>query len=1036
MNFMSYDCFISYSSSDLRIAEELHGQLCNEGFNCWFDKARLAPGFDWHREVEEGCESSRVVLPILTPRWGLSEWTKFETYGAEVIIPLVFEGTWADVTTPPLESYQAEKIELTSLETVAWTRLFRAIRRCLAQTMPQKVTRVAHLRYRANDYFVGREKELIRIHEELHRKPRAVLTQGRVRAISAMGGAGKTTLARQYAEKFWKCYPQMFWVNCRLGFESQFAHIHDMLFPDRAHVGMQDTEKAVTAFRALHAHDPRLLILDNAESETSIMSWIPKAGGCHTLITSRYANWSAAIKAVQLDVLEKEPAMRLIWQRSGHLALGSEYSTCEQLVERVGYLPLALEQAAAYIEQQGEGFGLSDYLRLYDAATLELLSIGALGSTEYPDSVITTWKPTVDKLKLGARTILKVLSFFAATPVPTKLVVDAAPTLFEIAKDIDGTHSLSALGNDEVWIRSELTQLKAYSLLRSDGVTCSLHPLLQLVERLSLKPLERDKLLSQAIQVLIETSPEANWRPESRASWELLSPHAEQLLLHQRNGHQSPNADLLDRLGDAYAARGLDERAVVFYRDAWRSMRESLGAEDTKTLSVLHSLAFYLAKTGQVQEAEPLQRELVEIRERLSGRDHHDTIGEMHNLAFVLHHAGKRVNTIELLRKVIEGYKKAVGPTHRDTLTAVQDLGVDLGQDGKHLEAESLLKEALAGYEDTVGTDDIDTLRTLTNLGTLYEAMGNTHAAEEYLEKATKAYERLLGEEHPATLGAMTAYTNFLGRRGLIEQAEPRYQRILAIRERVQGLEHDDTLIALNNVGWVLHAKGDLSAAETIFSRALEARERVSGSEHHQTLNIVHNLAALFEAKGDFEKAEQLHFRVLASRRERVLGGDHPETLSTMTSLIDVLAKAGRNDEADSLRHEYVRRVADHEVSLPPLTLRQAALELYRCGDYARAEKLYERILHAGFEVADTHGHLARVFLTVGREREARTEVELAEQHLAEGKPYLTQRVRYFQVLFGLLDGDVPTNALLALKQELGRPDVFMEWDLGPCWNI
>ena len=52
----SYDLFISYRSNDLPIAERLHGRLTREGFHVWFDKARLAPGFNWHREIEAGCE--------------------------------------------------------------------------------------------------------------------------------------------------------------------------------------------------------------------------------------------------------------------------------------------------------------------------------------------------------------------------------------------------------------------------------------------------------------------------------------------------------------------------------------------------------------------------------------------------------------------------------------------------------------------------------------------------------------------------------------------------------------------------------------------------------------------------------------------------------------------------------------------------------------------------------------------------------------------------------------------------------------------
>jgi hypothetical protein len=57
----------------------------------WPDFDQATPGT---KEIEEGCESSRVIVPLLTPNWGISEWTRHETYGAEFVIPLVVEGRW------------------------------------------------------------------------------------------------------------------------------------------------------------------------------------------------------------------------------------------------------------------------------------------------------------------------------------------------------------------------------------------------------------------------------------------------------------------------------------------------------------------------------------------------------------------------------------------------------------------------------------------------------------------------------------------------------------------------------------------------------------------------------------------------------------------------------------------------------------------------------------------------------------------------------------------------------------------------------
>ena len=292
---MAYDCFLSYASRDLARAEAIHARLTGADFTVWFDKARLQPGYDWHHEIEEGCENSRVVLPLLTPSWKKSDWTRYETYGAEAVIPLLVEGEWAEVSTPPLTPFQIFCVSIPSSHEADWQRPFSSIRELCARAAPQKAERVQHLRYRPTACFVGREKELDEIHEKLFTNPTAALTQGHVEAIAAMGGVGKTTLARQYAEKFWRCYPQMFWADCRRGLETEFAAIHDILRPEPVYAALSHKEKAgwVRYEFSQSANRPRrLLILDNAEDEDSVLDWIPKTGNCHTLITSRFTGWT------------------------------------------------------------------------------------------------------------------------------------------------------------------------------------------------------------------------------------------------------------------------------------------------------------------------------------------------------------------------------------------------------------------------------------------------------------------------------------------------------------------------------------------------------------------------------------------------------------------------------------------------------------------------------------------------------------------------------------------------------------------------
>ena len=264
--------FISYASPDLARAEALQARLVAAGFSVWFDRARLNPGCDWHKEIEAGCEAARVILPLLTPHWQKSEWTKYETYASPAVIPILAQGTRAEVLTPPLRHLHAPVLDPLTAGEAEWQALIAAIRTKLAEPVADRLPFLLRLPHEANRFFRGREAEMNRLHEALHPGPIATPSQGLVWAISGLGGVGKTTLANEYVRRFRRPYPQIIWVDVRPGYQAQFAAAFrpDVSGPRTCRTSRTLEEGQARVRDVLREPRDRLLVLDNVADEASV----------------------------------------------------------------------------------------------------------------------------------------------------------------------------------------------------------------------------------------------------------------------------------------------------------------------------------------------------------------------------------------------------------------------------------------------------------------------------------------------------------------------------------------------------------------------------------------------------------------------------------------------------------------------------------------------------------------------------------------------------------------------------------------------
>ncbi len=255
--------------------------------------------------------------------------------------------------------------------------------------------RVWNIPYQHNPFFIGRKELLSRLRKQLRKGQKAALSQPQ--AMCGLGGIGKTQIAVQYAYEHCDEYQAVFWARAESheALTSSFVEIAGLLdLPQKDEKDQTITVQAVK--RWLQDNNGWLLILDNADEPKVVHEFLPTKFDGHILLTTRAQALGGLAQRIEVDSFTPELGALFLLRRAMLIAadgalddtVQSDREVAIKISEELGGLPLALDQAGAYIEETG--CHLAKYLERYQSQRAKLLQRRDSNS-DYPASVATTW---------------------------------------------------------------------------------------------------------------------------------------------------------------------------------------------------------------------------------------------------------------------------------------------------------------------------------------------------------------------------------------------------------------------------------------------------------------------------------------------------------------------------------------------------------------------------------------------------------------------------------------------------------------------
>jgi len=685
-------------------------------------------------------------------------------------------------------------------------------------------------------------------------------------ALVGLGGAGKSTLARQYARiqrasLVWQINAETS-DSLKHSFEN-LAHALIRTEEDKKTLrsiedinnAREKDEKEIQFVRERLKSQPTwLLIYDNVVKFTDIQPYFPHDanvwGNGKIILTTQDAtiqNNTHVNHVIQIGELDQNQKfnlfLKIITHGNTHPLALAQNEEAKKFLNEIPSFPLDVVLAAYYLkathvsyDKYLEHLGRGD--RDFENVQENLLKeAGAYTKTRY--RIITLSLKQIMDAHPDFKDLLLLVSLLDSQKIPRGL--------------------LDLFKNEHV-VDNFIYHLKKYSLIKEDtpssivaNPTFSTHRATQQVARnyvMKALSLNQDHPLLQHVSDTLDQYTNQAIEKEDLLTMEQLANHYEKALQRKVLLNDKTIETLKSGLGCLYFYRGDLAKAKTMLEETDTNSAKS---SPYRTRSLVH-LGLIYRDSGEYKKAHDLLERSLLLYKKESPQNPIKIAQSLAYLASIEGALGHYERSKNLLEQSLLIYKKNQSSPHHTIAWVLAALGNVYREFSDYEKAKDVLEQSLRLYKEKYPENHVSIAWVLALLGNVHRSLGQYEKAKNYLEQSLLLYKKIYPETHVSVAWVSTHLGNTYTKLGHYERAKQLLEQSLVVHNNYFGKNHPNT-------GWVLIHLGNTYRKLRSDEKAHVCFEKVVSIIKNQHLGMAWSMAQLgefYQEQGQPQKAKGL----------------------------------------------------------------------------------------------------------------------------------------------------------------------------------